>query len=94
MSKEELEKAADMAKQQMESLDPNMVDEAINAMKETSTGGAADTKPVPDGVAPGSSSDPVSAFVSLWNMQIQSTHTDESPSALRTSSMQCTKLAR
>jgi len=49
MSKEELEQAAEMAKSQMENLTPDIVDEAMNALKETST---------PDGVVAGSSSDP------------------------------------
>eukprot|EP00581_Thalassiosira_minuscula_P010600 CAMPEP_0183722122 /NCGR_PEP_ID=MMETSP0737-20130205/14174_1 /TAXON_ID=385413 /ORGANISM="Thalassiosira miniscula, Strain CCMP1093" /LENGTH=431 /DNA_ID=CAMNT_0025952233 /DNA_START=49 /DNA_END=1344 /DNA_ORIENTATION=- len=55
MSKEDLEQAAEMAKNQMENLTPDMVDEAINAMKETSTPAP---QPVPEGVAAGSSSDP------------------------------------
>lgn len=57
MSKDELEQAAEMAKQQMENLSPDMVDEAINAMKEAST--PAGAKPTPEGVVAGSSSDPV-----------------------------------
>jgi len=58
MSKEQLEQAAEMAKNQMENLDSDLVDEAISALKETSTGDAADAKPMPEGVVPGSSSDP------------------------------------
>lgn len=58
MSKEELEKAAEMAKQQMEKLSPEMVDEAINAMKETSSTGASAAKPMPEGVEAGSALDP------------------------------------
>jgi hypothetical protein len=50
MSKEELEQAAEMAQDQMKNLSPDLVDEAISALKETSTGDAV----------PGSSSDPVS----------------------------------
>merc|ERR1712086_1119696 len=47
-SKEELEQAAEMAQDQMKNLSPDLVDEAISALKETSTGDAV----------PGSSSDP------------------------------------
>ena len=50
MSKEELEKAAEMAKQQMENMPPEMVDDAIKAMKESSS--------TPEGVLQGSSGDP------------------------------------
>jgi len=58
MSKEELEQAAEMAQKQLENLTPDLVDEAISALKETSTGDAAGTKPMPVGVVAGSSSDP------------------------------------
>lgn len=54
MSKDELEKAAEVAKQQMENISPDMVDEAVKAMKQQSSA----AKPVPEGVVPGSSSDP------------------------------------
>ena len=54
MSKDELEKAAEAAKQQMENISPDMVDEAVKAMKQQSSA----AKPVPEGVVPGSSSDP------------------------------------
>lgn len=56
LSKEELEQAAEMAKKQMENLSPDMVDEAVKAMKESSTPTGA--QPIPDGVLQGSSSDP------------------------------------
>jgi len=55
MSKEELERAAEMAQKQMKDLSPDLVDEAVSALKESSSG---DAKPVPAGVVPGSSSDP------------------------------------
>jgi hypothetical protein len=42
-----------MAKKQMEKISPDMVDEAINSMK-----GLPTSKPLPDGVVAGSSSDP------------------------------------
>jgi len=58
MSKEELEQAAEMAKKQMENLSPDLVDEAIQAMKESSMEALTDAKPMPEGVIPGSSSDP------------------------------------
>eukprot|EP00579_Thalassiosira_antarctica_P006675 CAMPEP_0201883238 /NCGR_PEP_ID=MMETSP0902-20130614/15230_1 /ASSEMBLY_ACC=CAM_ASM_000551 /TAXON_ID=420261 /ORGANISM="Thalassiosira antarctica, Strain CCMP982" /LENGTH=437 /DNA_ID=CAMNT_0048411977 /DNA_START=28 /DNA_END=1338 /DNA_ORIENTATION=- len=58
MSKEELEEAAEMARNQMETLSPDMVDDAIQAMKETSTDAAAGSKPMPEGVVEGNSSDP------------------------------------
>jgi len=51
MSKVDLEKAAEAAKQQMNNLSPDMVDTAIKAMQNSS-------KPVPEGVVQGSSSDP------------------------------------
>jgi len=56
MSKEELETAAEMAKKQMENLSPELVDEAIQAMKESTADGMK--KSVPVGVIEGSSSDP------------------------------------
>lgn len=58
MSREELEQAAEAAKKQMETLSPDMVDEAIQAMKESSSSSASGTKAVPEGVVAGSSSDP------------------------------------
>lgn len=58
MSKEELEQAAEMAKKQMENLSPDLVDEAIQAMKESSMEAMNDAKTIPEGVVPGSSSDP------------------------------------
>jgi hypothetical protein len=58
LSKEELEQAAEMAKKQMENLSDDMVDEAVRAMKEASPSSSSAAKPVPDGVVPGSSSDP------------------------------------
>ena len=56
MSKEELEQAAEMAKKQMENLSPELVDEAIQAMQESSMDGMKKSAPV--GVIAGSSSDP------------------------------------
>lgn len=56
LSKEELEQAAEMAKKQMENLTPEMVDEAVKAMKETST--PTGTKSIPEGVVAKSSKDP------------------------------------
>lgn len=58
MSKEELEQAAEMAKKQMETLSPELVDEAIQAMKESSMDSQTSASAIPEGVIPGSSSDP------------------------------------
>jgi len=58
MTKEEMQQAADMAKTQMETLPDDLVEVAMSALKETSADNAAGTKPLPDGVVPGSSSDP------------------------------------
>lgn len=57
-----------MAKKQMEKLSPDMVDEAIKAMKE-----ATAEKPLPDGVVAGSSSDPnvIDAMYKIGEMMSQ-----------------------
>ncbi|KAL3797510.1 hypothetical protein HJC23_009874 [Cyclotella cryptica] len=63
MSREELEQAAEMEK-----LSPDMVDEAIKAMKEATV-----EKPLPDGVVAGSSSDPnvIDAMYKIGEMMSQ-----------------------
>ncbi|KAL7553958.1 hypothetical protein ACHAWF_017320 [Thalassiosira exigua] len=58
MSKEELAEAAEMAKKQMENLTPDMVDDAIKAMKDSTTSSSTTATLVPEGVTAGSSSDP------------------------------------
>ena len=56
LSKDELAAAAEMAQKQMENLTPDMIDEAVTAMKDSST--PTGTQPIPEGVTAGSSSDP------------------------------------